>query len=297
MDEWLEGGISLRRAWFWALAIGLCCAQAGAAERRYLELTTAEFTLISGVSEPRTREIAAQIETFRDGFEQLLGMKVSSALPLRIYALPRGDWESFAQPRPGVAGYFVAQPFSSDLLFDADDRSAGSHELMLHEYTHYVLRVGWSGNLPPFLDEGLAEVFSNARVQNGTLRIEPREDYVRYLRRGEWLPFDRLLSVRRRDQEYLNHSHATAFYAQSWATVFYTLAKHRDLGAGIRTYASELERNEARVAATERFLGVTESRANRDIGLVRAQAEGVVVRALSAGSRRSEDFGEGSQQR
>jgi tetratricopeptide (TPR) repeat protein len=249
------------RAWW----LTLLCASVQADEGRYLELVTPEFTVVSGGSEARTRELAAQIGMFRAAVEQWFGVKLTPAIPMRIYALNARDWKRYAQPRTGVAGYFVAQPFASDLIFDVEDTSGGAHELMFHEYVHYILRTFWAGEVPPFLDEGLAEVLSTARFENGSVHIGPRHDHIRFLRRNEWLPFERLLDVKRHDPEYLDHALAPAFYAQAWATVYYAMAIHTAFGERMTAYVRELNAGGSSVKAAEQLIGAVSAEANRDI--------------------------------
>jgi len=238
------------------LALGclLLCALATAAERRYLQLSTPQLTLVSAASEADTRQIALDIETFRAAFEQLFGISLSRSIPTRIYALTREDWERYAQPREGVAGYFLSHPFSSDLMFDVEDEASGARELVLHEYTHYLLRSLWAGKVPAYLDEGLAEALSSAEIRSGEMHVPLRRDFVRYLRRHEWMPFDRLLAVKRTDAEYLDHSMAETFYAQSWATVYYALSARPAFGRRLTGYLHELEAGAPQRPAAERLL-------------------------------------------
>ncbi len=258
-----RGGVLRRflRAWW----LTVLCASAQAGDARYLELVTPDFTVISGASEARTRELAAQIGMFRSVVEQSFGVKLTSAMPMRIYALSAADWKRYAQPRTDVAGYLVAQPFASDLIFDAEERSGGAHELMFHEYVHYVLRTFWVGEVPAFLDEGLAEVLSTARFESGAVRIVPRQDHIRFLRRNEWLPFERLLLVKRSDPEYLDHALAPAFYAQAWATVYYGMAVKPAFGQRMTDYVRELSAGGSNVEAAERLIGAVSAEANREI--------------------------------
>ena len=248
-----------------ALTLALFCMCAGGAERRYVELDTPELTLISAAGDPQTRQIALQIGMFRAAVEQALGVTLSRAIPMRIYALSEQDWKQYFQPRPGLSGYFLSNPFSSDLLFDSDDSTSGAYELMFHEYVHYILRTFWAGEVPAFLDEGLAEVLSTAQFHGGSVRLEPRLDYVQFLRDHEWLPFERLLEVKRRDPEYVDHSLAPAFYAQAWATMYYAMAADPAFGARVTAYLRDLNGGSSRLSAAERLIGGASAGANLDI--------------------------------
>jgi tetratricopeptide (TPR) repeat protein len=240
----------------------LLCSTARAGEREYRELRTSGLTLISAAGERQTREIALQVEMFRAAVAEAFGVPVSNSMPLRIHALSREDWERYAQPRAQVAGYFTAQPFSSDLLFDVDDRAGGAYELMFHEYMHYILRTFWVEELPAFFDEGLAEVFSTARFEDGRLRLTPRTDHIRFLREHPWLPFERLLKVRRQDAEYVDHALAPAFYAQAWASLYYVLASDPAGGRRAMAYVRDLNGGVAPLHAAERLFNQERSTVN-----------------------------------
>jgi hypothetical protein len=257
---------------FWAATV------ASAAERRYLELTTPEFTLVSAANEAETRRIANQVGMFRAAVARAFGATLPTEIPTRIYALSREDWKQYAEPRPGVAGYFLAHPFSSDLLFDVDDEASGAYELMFHEYTHYILRALWAGDIPAFIDEGLAEVFSTARFRNDEVLLEPRRDYMRYLRKHDWLPFTRLTEIKRHDAEYVDHALAPAFYAQSWATMFRAIATDPEFGPRIAQYVRDLNAGVSRLQAAERLIGEPASEANAQIAKFLRQRRNLIAR-------------------
>jgi hypothetical protein len=223
-----------------ALAAGAVAAGADPApvDRAFTEVTTADFVLIAPEDEPRARALAAQIVTFRRALEALLGAPLHATTATTIFALGRDDWTRYAQPRPGMAGYFAAQPFATDLMFDASMPGQQPLELMLHEYTHHLLRTLGPLGLPPFVDEGLAEVLGTAQFTPRAVRFPARPDHLALLRSSAWLPFEDLAEVRRRDAHYLDPARARLFYAQAWATMFYVLAAE---GGGPRRLPEYLE--------------------------------------------------------
>ena len=196
----------------------------GGAARSYEEITTPDFVLITPAGDARARELAAELLTFRRALESLLGAPLRSSLPTTIFALEGDAWTRYAQPRPGMAGYFTAQPFAADLMFDASMPGQQPLELMLHEYTHHLLRTLGPMRLPPFVDEGLAQVLGTARFAPRVIRFGLRTDHLAQLRGSTWLPFEQLVDVRRSDAHYLDYSLARGFYAQAWATMFYVLS-------------------------------------------------------------------------
>jgi len=264
------------------LLLGLPCLHTvSAADRRYVELSTSQLTLISAASEDETRRIALHVGMFRAAVELALGISLPKAIQTRIYALSDRDWKKYAEPRPGVSGYFLSHPASSDLMFNADDASARAYELIFHEYLHHILRTSWSGEVPPFFDEGLAEVFSTARFDEGTVRLEPRPDYVRFLRHSDWLPFERLLRIKRHDREYLEHNLAPAFYAQAWATMYYAMAIDPAAGGRLMEYLRELHEGSPDLHAAERFVGASGSDVNREISAFIRRRERLPIAQLA----------------
>ena len=262
----------------------LCVGVAGAADRRYIELSTAQLTLVSASGEAETRQIALRIEMFRAAVELALGVSLPTAIHTRIYALSDRDWKKYAQPRPGVSGYFLSHPASSDLMFNIDDADARAFELIFHEYVHHILRTSWAGEVPPFLDEGLAEVLSTARFDQGTVRLEPRLDYIRLLRHQDWLPFERLLKIRRHDPEYVEHNLAPAFYAQAWATMYYAMAIDPAAGARTIAYFRDLQEGSDEVNAAERVVGTSDKDVNRAIAAFIRKRERLPIAQLEVGS-------------
>jgi tetratricopeptide (TPR) repeat protein len=264
--------------------IALETGMVGAADRRYVELSTPQLTLVSAAGETETQQIALRIEMFRAAVELALGVSLPTAIHTRIYALSGRDWKQYAQPRRGVGGYFISHPASSDLMFNVDDADDSAFELIFHEYVHHILRTSWAGEVPPFLDEGLAEVFSTAHFDKGTVRLEPRHDYIQLLRTQDWLPLERLLDIRRHDPEYVEHNLAPAFYAQAWATMYYIMAIDREAGARAVAYFRDLREGSPDSRAAELFAGASDKDVNRAIAAFIRRRERLPIAQLAVSS-------------
>ena len=279
-----------------ALTTGLrTAAAAPRSAREYTELATPHFTLLTAQGPDEARAVAQRLWAFRLALEALLGAPLESSVPVTIFALDGEDWRRYAAPRSGLAGWFSAEPFAADLMFDASTKPRQALELTLHEYTHHLLRALGAGpqRLPPFLDEGLAELFGAARFTPRELRFEPRVDHLALLRGESWMPFERALEVGRRDAEYLEHGPARLFYAQAWATAYYVLATDATRGrqplpaylAALREIdvdADAASRERVQRRAAEQLLGHGADAANDAIrsALLRRGALGDVVLRL-----------------
>jgi hypothetical protein len=230
-----------------------------------VRLDTAEFTMLAATSEARARALCERVLVFRRGVEELLGLLIPRGLPMRVFALPTDDWMQYAAPRPGTAGAFVAHDLSADLMLDAQSDSALALELALHEYTHHLVRTLGGNSYPVFFDEGLAEVLSTATLDRRVLRITPRRDHRDVLDASEWLPFERLGQVRRTDAEYLEPARARAFYAQSWATVYFALAHRVADERRLVRFMRAIDAGDAVDAASARLAGGPSTAPNEDV--------------------------------
>ena len=86
-----------------------------------------------------------------------------------------------------------------------------------HEYAHMVLHsTGWQ--LPPWLGEGLAELFGTVRItERGATLGGDRPEHLQTLRRRAWIPFSQMLRLTAEARERQAQDETAAFYAQSWA--------------------------------------------------------------------------------
>jgi Flp pilus assembly protein TadD len=187
-------------------------------------VTTSNFTLYTTAPALRAELEARELATFRNAVATLLGRELPSGFPTRVFALEAADWRRFGAARPGLGGWFSGRAFAADLVIAASTGRSQSRELMFHEYTHHLLRSLRPEGHPVFFDEGLAEALAVASFTRDRVRITPRADHLQLLRRTDWLPFDRLVAINRRDREYLDPTMARLFYAQSWAVVYFALA-------------------------------------------------------------------------
>ena len=88
---------------------------------------------------------------------------------------------------------------------------AERHETAVHEYMHLLLRAS-GGQFPPWLNEGLAEVYSTLEPVAKQVRIgAPPLGRLQALQRLSWIPVERLLQVRQGDPEYSSKQHAASY--------------------------------------------------------------------------------------
>lgn len=181
------------------------------------------FTLFSNADCARTLEVGAGLERFRSLLETIAeGVKTEPSLPSRVYVFR--DSQSFEdyRGRSGIAGYFIE---TSDESYIAINASAGQEPLRVicHEYVHQFLRENFPGT-PLWLSEGLAEFYSTFQETGSTVQVgQPIPRHLEVLRRGRWIPMERLFEITPRSREYNVRDWMTDFYAESWVVTHYLI--------------------------------------------------------------------------
>jgi hypothetical protein len=227
-----------------ALLLAAGSAAALAAEPRigkFVNYDAGEFVIVTSRSPAQARRIMTDLVKFRLTLERVLGKRATSnAFPTTIVITSAADWNKWLQPGRNVAGFFQRARFSNYMAINGDAPTQEALHVMFHEYTHYYLATQFSGEYPPWFNEGLAELMGWARFDKGMAILQVPMYQVYEARDGDWITWERMLKVDHNDPEYQSHKLAPSFYAQSWLTVNYGLIENRDFGANIFKYLQKL---------------------------------------------------------
>jgi hypothetical protein len=239
----------LRRFLLIAASLLLPWMTAHASRSSWREMTIGQFHLISTLSDSKTRDIARHVQAF----EQTVGSLLRKGEPLPpvptlICVLGGHDYQRFASPRSGTAGFFSPRTYDNLIVINGDLDFDEVVESVYHEYAHYIQSSSSTANLPPWYVEGYAELFSTFKMKDLTISLGDVPQNVR-LNMDDWIPIERLLAVKDSDPEYRAESLAPQFYAESWILAHMLLFDNKDF-----------------VEPTVRYL------ANMDIGLTESEA-------------------------
>src|SRR5947209_9120958 len=188
----------------------------------WIEVRSKHFVILSSAGESRTRSLAADLETLAAALSQLSPrFRIATAAPTRLFLFTRsresGPYFDMLLDHRGanVTGVFVSQKAGGSMLLNAtysrEDRTP------FHELVHYL--ISNSDARPPlWLEEGLAEYFSNADLRNGTIftGVQLRR-HADILATRKLIPLARLLTIRRDSDTYNLAEGQTVFYAEGWA--------------------------------------------------------------------------------
>jgi hypothetical protein len=230
------------------LSMMLSAYSPAAEQSPWLEIHSTHFTVITDAGEKKGKEVALRFEQMRAVFAILLMKeRLNEPVPLTILAFKNDrDYYQTAPLRQGspisVPGFFVPgedQNFFVLNLFEEESWRAVSHD-----FAHLLLNY----NYPPvegWFDEGLAEYFGSIRLDNKQYEIggdpelnnvptqdllenqkearNPPKSLTELLGGQVWLALPDLLTMKHDTSTYVEATHHTLFYAQSWMTVHYLL--------------------------------------------------------------------------
>lgn len=184
---------------------------------RWVRVRTDRYDVISNASDSRTRAIVADLETLASALTSgPLGGRRGPRSTVFIFGKRRESQPYFnllfASEMARATGAYVRHGGGGTMFIDGSrpriERTA------LHELIHDLLQ---SEHRPPlWIDEGLAEYFSNATVRNGRVVAgEPVREHAQLLQRRKPIPLGELLTIKAESPG----AASSMFYAQSWAAV------------------------------------------------------------------------------
>ncbi|MSU51642.1 MAG: hypothetical protein EXS37_21555, partial [Opitutus sp.] len=192
----------------------------------WLELRTPNFTVISEVSEKRTRNWGVEFELFRRGMSLVMPVDPAAVEPVTL-VLFRTDrrlraFKPMEEGKPSrIAGYFAQAGGRKFIALSVEGALDGVREVVFHEAVHWHLAAAERPR-PPWLEEGLAAVFGNFRMSGSHFMIGAfRPEFMRHVQVAKPLPFAKLFGMGADGLGYNGmHADMTAlFYQQAWLTV------------------------------------------------------------------------------
>ncbi|HEU4592323.1 MAG TPA: hypothetical protein VFS13_15555 [Steroidobacteraceae bacterium] len=222
----------------------LCGGIAAAAEPRVGEFTrydAGEYVIVTSRGAAKAQRFVQELVKFRMTLENVLDRKaIPTSARTTIVMTDNSDWDRWIAPRRNVVGFFQHTPFTDYMALNGAYRTDDALHITFHEFTHYFMSSQFAGENPPWFSEGLAEVMSHIRFTETTAVLEVPWSTMNYARKGDWIPFKRLIAVDRDDPEYRSHRLAYMFYAESLAAVRFGLIEAPDFGAQMIRYLGQV---------------------------------------------------------
>ncbi len=187
------------------------------------------FEVYSQAGGSTARVALMWFEQLRAFFRSQTGFELAGRPPVRVIAFRSAkDYEPY-RLRSAADAYYAGTESRDYIVMTLS--APGGFRVAAHEYAHLVLHaVGLQ--LPPWLGEGLAEVFSTVRLGEGVNQLSGKMPaHAQLLRRRAWMPLAQLLALPPESPVRADPDGAALFYAQSWALTE-MLALSPDYGVG-----------------------------------------------------------------
>jgi tetratricopeptide (TPR) repeat protein len=210
------------------VALMVCCPS-NAGESRWIRLQTPDFEIYSSAGPRTARDVIHQFEQVRSFFLQLSRGSTARPAPVRLVVF--GSAKEFARYRPNeiADAYYQETPDRDYIVMSRG--SAETFPIAVHEYVHLLVRHA-DLKLPPWLNEGLAELFSTLRPMKGKILVGGLIA-ARYqaLLRDPWVPLGIILAADQNSPYYNEKNKAGSLYNEGWALthMLYLRAEYRPL--------------------------------------------------------------------
>jgi hypothetical protein len=229
----------------------------------WIQVSSPHFTVITNSNERRGRNLAGQFERMRSMFHLAFPkLQVDPANPIIVLAVRDKNEFQALEPQAYLAdqalqlnGLFVRASDQNYVLMRLDAEGSHQYAIVYHEYTHWLLSK--SPNLPLWLDEGMAEFYETAEIneKSAALGAANLRD-LQLLRQMPLLSFDMLCSIDEKSPYYREKKKGSIFYSESWALAHYLYFHDFDYKTSrLNDYMDLLAQNMNPVLAAKRVFG------------------------------------------
>lgn len=196
-------------------AFGLLSISAFAAEPRWIHVPSADFEIFSSASEADTRQVLQHFERVRSFFDTgVVGAK-QQAEPVRVIVF--GSKKEYDQYRLNdFSAAYYTQIAGRDYIV-LGGVSDNVFPTAVHEYVHLVAQH-FGLNLPPWLNEGMAELFSTLKPVGDKVivgNIIPGR--MVEISQQKWVPLAAILAATSDSPYYNEKNKAGSLYDEGWA--------------------------------------------------------------------------------
>jgi tetratricopeptide (TPR) repeat protein len=165
--------------------------------------------------EAAARSALHWIEQLRATVRQETGLEVAGRTPVRVIGFHSETEYARYRMTPTADAYFVAAGDRNYIVMPSLGEEA--LPLVAHEYAHLIQHAA-SRRFPPWLSEGLADLFSTLRIDRRGSRIGGAlPGRLAVLHHTHWMPLEQLMTLPANSPLRDQRATSALFYAESWA--------------------------------------------------------------------------------
>ncbi|HEX3744349.1 MAG TPA: tetratricopeptide repeat protein [Bryobacteraceae bacterium] len=190
-----------------------CAAPFTAHAADWIAIESPHFELLANAPEGAARKTLVTFERARDFF--LREQPLLAGSPPRVVIIGFAAYDDYKRysSKSGDLAYYLRNPRSEYIVIS--DLGLDRMRIALHEYLHLLVSHSHL-NVPLWLNEGMAEVYSTLTERDGKLVLgEMKRDRVEQLGEGNWMHLPQLLRVDENSPGYNEEDLEGMFYAES----------------------------------------------------------------------------------
>jgi tetratricopeptide (TPR) repeat protein len=193
----------------------LAAAHLSAADPKWIRMKSEHFEMYSSAGERATRDTLKSFEQVRSFFQEAIGIKEEKPIPVRLVAFNSvKEYEPYSLNEAAVAYYMPGADGDTIVM---SHTGIEARPMAVHEYTHLVLEHAGL-TLPPWLNEGLAEIFSTLRPSGNKVMIgEIIQNRRLQMLNSPWVPLATILVADHNSPFYNEKNKAGSLYDEGWA--------------------------------------------------------------------------------
>jgi len=175
------------------------------------------FDAYSSAGERDTRDALRDFERVRDFFLQINQREPPKPVP--VYVVVFGSEKEYVPYRLNefAAAYYFGSADRDYIVMGRTGEQAA--QIAVHEYVHLVARHAGL-KFPPWLNEGIAELYSNLRIQGDKVLVgDLIPGRIQALYSDKWVPLSVILSAGPNSPYYNEKNKAGSLYNEGWALV------------------------------------------------------------------------------
>src|SRR5579872_4921374 len=196
------------------LLYGLLAEPASAADARWSRMQSPNFEMYTTAGERSARDTLRYFEQVHSFFAQAMPSSNVKPLPVRIVAF--NSMKEFEPYRPNefAAAYYHSTADCDYIVMS--HTGAETFPTAIHEYVHLVVQHA-KLNLPPWLNEGVAELYSTLKPMGDKILVGSLVEGRHYaLLNEKWVPLEQILGASMDSAYYNEKNKAGSLYNEGW---------------------------------------------------------------------------------
>lgn len=245
-----------------SLLISAILTQPAFAASGWISLRSAGFEVITDAGPSTARDTLKRFERIRHVFEARTRQQKLTPLPVRVFVFRSEQSFRPFQISGLAAGYYQGSRDEDIIAMQAS--GSETYRVVQHEFAHLLMRhAGY--NVPVWLNEGTAELFSTLSFSDGQAKIgDLIPTHIATLRGARILDLKSLMAVTHDSPHYNERGKTGIFYAQSWALV-HMLNFSPHYQKGLANFLSMILKGEGHARSFEQAFGKSLSDVSADL--------------------------------